>query len=199
MKKVYFAFLAAAILFCMTACGADLSATNAGGNSSAAQIEKINVEGCLPLTVNSLEAMLAASERFTIEEVEQPQSDGRTSVAVYSWLDKDGDHWPAGIYFCETDTDHNATGIVSYNFLKSDVTGEKEEDIRWGFSVLLQAFEVDLTDDMWNEIRAIAQNGRPAEALGTDYEGYSDEPAGIRLVYADLSKSVQIDIRAYEL
>lgn len=199
MKKVYFAVLAAAILLCMTACDTHPPAANAGGNSSEAQIEQIDMEGCLPVTVNSLKAVLAASGRFTIEEVEQPQSDGRTSVAVYGWLDKDGDHWPAGIYFCETDTDHNATGIVSYNFLKSDVTGEKEEDIRWGFSVLLQAFEVDLTDDMWNEIRTIAQNGRPAEALGTDYEGYSDELAGIRLVYADLSESVQIDIRAYEL
>lgn len=197
MKRVCLLFLAAALLFCTTACGIYPSAANAGGNSSAAQIEKIDVEGCLPVTVNSLEAVLAASGRFTIEEVEQPQSDGRTSVAVYGWLDKDGDHWPAGIYFCETDTDHNAAGIVSYNFLKSDVTGEKEKDIRWGLSLLLQTFEVDLTDDMWNEIVSIAQNDRPAEALGTDYNGYSSELAGIRLIYADLNESVQIDIRTY--
>lgn len=197
MKKVYFAFLAAAILLCMTACGTHPSAVNAGGNSSAAQIEKIDVEGCLPVTVNSLEAVLAASGRFTIEEVEQPQSDGRTSVAVYGWLDKDGDHWSAGTYFCETDTDNNATGIVSYNFLKSDVTGEREKDIQWGLSILLHAFGVDLTDDMWEEIMIIARNDSPSEALGTDYDGYSDELAGIRLIYADLSESVQIDIRTY--
>lgn len=181
----------------MTAYGTHPSAVNVGGNFSAVQIEKIDVERYLPVTVNRLEAVLAASGRFTIEEVEHSQSDGRTPVAVYGWLDKDGDRWSAGTYFCEIDTDNHATGTVSYNFLKSDVTSEMEKDIQWGLFVLLHAFGIDLTNDMWEEIMIIVRNDGSSAALGTDYDGYSDEMASISLIYADLSESVQIDIRTY--
>lgn len=198
MKKACFAAFTAVFFLCMTACAA-FSPSNSGESFRVARVEKIDVEGYLPVTVNSLEAVLSASGYFTIEEVEQPQSDGRTPIAVYGWLGKDGNHWSAGIYFCETNTSSNATDIVSYNFLKSDVTGEKEKDIQQGLSLLLQAFEVDLTDDMWKEIMAIAQKPGSSGILGTDYDGYSNEQAGIRLIYADLGESVQIDIRAYKL
>ncbi len=192
MKKILSIVLAILPLLCLTACkSADQSFQT---DAEPVSIQKIDLEGYLPVTTESITSVLKSARRFTISEIKLDTG----AVDIYGVLDKNGDEDAARVTFCETDIDHHATDFMLYNFLKSDVLGAKETTIRWGLSVLLSAFEVELTDDIWSAVMEVAQKTGSAGALGTDYDGYADEQAGIRLIYADLGECVQIDIRAYE-
>jgi len=192
MKKILSIVQVILFLLCLTACGSANQSSQTDAKSVS--IQKIDLEGYLPVTTESITNVLKRTGRFAISETKFNTG----AVDVYGVLDKNGDEEAARVTFCETDIDHHATDFVFYNFLKSDVLGTKETAIRWGFSTLLSAFEVELTDDIWNAVLEVAQKAGSAGALGTDYDGYADEQAGIRLIYADLGESVQIEIRPYE-
>jgi len=91
----------------------------------------------------------------------------------------------------------NSTTILSYNFSKADVNSEGHDTIKWGLDLLLRIFETELTAEAWTDIMAVAAKGETEDAWGTDYEGYANKEAGIRLVYGNLGEKVQVDIRPY--
>lgn len=150
-------------------------------------IVKIEKSGHIPVSTDSIKAVLEETGRFEITEI--PHLSG---TDVFCGLDKADGNSIADISF--TISDDNATSIVSYNFSKNTINQETESSVRWGLDILLHIFGDSLTDDTWNDIVSIVYKNEDVGALGTDYDGYSNINAGIKLIYADLGSNVQIDI-----
>ncbi len=158
------------------------------------ELVKAEVQGRLPISTESIKAVLTDTGRFTHNRVELPGG----NIDLHFSLDQpEGDDFPgaARIFFCVLS--ENTTEIISYNFSKVTVNGNQQDAIKWGLNLILQIFDTGLTDEIWADIMEIASKSEDAGAMGTDYEGYSDEEAGIGLTYADLGETVQIDIRPY--
>ena len=154
---------------------------------------KIDKNGFLPISTVSMQEILNTySERF--DELLITHENGDIDMR-YS-LDKTEDGMSkAGITF-KNEGDGEAI-ILSYNFAKADANGDHAQSIRWGFDLVTQIFSIELTDDIWSEIMDVASDDKEVGAMGTDYEGYSNEDSGVRFIYADLGENIQIDIHPY--
>jgi len=155
--------------------------------SSVIRVEK---QGYIPVSTDSIKNILKNTDRFEISEF---QHMGDTYVDVFCELDKVDGNNIASIFF--TADGDNITKMISYNFSKDALQGEDESSIRWGLDVLIKILGDNLTDDIWNDILLLAEKNESVDAFGTDYEGYSNSDAGIKLIYADLGSNIQIDIR----
>lgn len=198
MKKILLFLIILLLLLSMVGCSnagkpnADQSNTNNTTiDIDTSLITRIEKAGFIPVSTDSIKNVLKSTRRFEIAEVPQLSGD----IDVHCGLDKTDSDSIAHISF--TVLDDNATTMVSYNFSKTAVKGQNERSVRWGLNVLLHIFDDSLTDDAWNDILAIAAKNDSVGGLGKDYDGYSNADTGIKLIYADLGNSVQIDIEPY--
>lgn len=169
----------------------NVDANNLPIDIDTSSIIKIEKSGFIPVSTDSIKSVLKSTGRFEISEMPLLSGD----VDVNCSLDKTNDDNIAHISFIVLDD--NATKMVSYNFSKTAVQGQGESTVRWGLNVLLNIFGDSLIDDAWNDILAISAMNNEVGALGTDYDGYSNEDSGIKLIYADLGDYIQIDIKPY--
>ncbi len=203
MKKTLLYFIALILLLSMVGCNnnhiREQSTTaihhNAETNNSTVDIDtssivKIEKSGYIPVSTDSIKAVLEETGRFEITEI--PHLSG---IDVFCGLDKVDGNNVASVSF--TISDDNATSMVSYSFSKDTVQGQSKNSVRWGLDILLHIFGDSLTDDTWNDIVSIGYKNEDVGALGTDYDGYSNVDTGIKLIYADLGSNVQIDIEPY--
>ncbi len=153
-------------------------------------IEKISNPGCIPVRTTSIKENLLATGRFEITEFSKPFGD----VDVHFSLDNRKDNAAASVFFTEID---ETTTIISFNFSKKDINGDISASIRWGLDALLQTLGDCLNDDIWDDLLTIAAKSEDVGAFGTDFEGYSNQDTGLKLIYADLGNNVQVDIRPY--
>lgn len=205
MKRKSLYFIAFILLLAMVGCNnsehksertdTDIKHNTDDDNSTldtdAISIVKIEESGCIPVSTDSIKAVLEGTGRFEITEI--PHLNG---IDVFCGLDKIDGNSIADIIF--TVSDDNTTTMVSYNFSKDMMEQKMEISVRWGLDMLLQIFGGSLTDDVWNEIISIARKNQDVGDLGTDYDGYSNADIGIKLIYADLGSNVQVDIKPYE-
>lgn len=196
MKKILSCFFALILLLSMVGCSDNEqpNTTSSYKNNSTVDIDTSSIirnekPGFIPVSTDSIKDVLKNTGRFEILEV--PQLSG---VDVFCGLDKVDGNSIASVNFTISD---DATTMVSYNFSKDAVQEQSESSVRWGLDVLLHIFSDSLTDDTWNEILLIASKNESVGSLGTDYDGYSNADTGIKLIYADLGSSVQIDIEPY--
>lgn len=206
MKKILSLLITLFILLFMVGCNdgknsdnihpCTSKANNIDNNDSSIDIDsslitKIEKADFIPVSTNSIKDLLNNTGRFEISEIPQLNGD----IDVFCDLDKTNGDSTASIAF--TVLEDNATDMISYNFSKTAVQGQGESTVRWGLNILLNIFDDSLTDDVWNDILAIAASNNEADGLGTDYDGYSNKDTGIKLIYADLGDNVQIDIKPY--
>ena len=204
MKKTFVVTLVILIvcsLCCLSGCNNDKTSGNTPSNAApknndfigvdTSKLIRVDVAGRIPISTDSIREMLLETGRFDFNKI--PFENGVTDFNFS--LDKNGGNdGTANMSFQVLPG--KSTEIISYNFSKSAVKGSQSEDIKWGLDVLLHILEAELTDEAWSDILEIASKSQEVGKLGTDYEGYKNESAGIRLIYADLGKNVQIDIRA---
>jgi len=163
-------------------------------DTDTSELITVDVPGRLPISTESIKAVLTDTGRFTYNRVELPEG----NIDLHFSLDKpDGDDSAGAARISFSVVSENTTEIISYNFSKSDVGGNKQDTIKWGLNLILHIFGTELTDETWSDILDIASKSETVGAMGQDYEGYKNEACGIRLVYADLGENVQIDIRVY--
>lgn len=205
MKRISLCFIAILLLLSVAGCNNSEHKNeqstaaihhNAEINNSTIDIDnssivKIEESGCIPISTDSIKAVLEGTGRFEITEI--PHLNG---IDVFCGLDKIDGNSIADITF--TVSDDNVTTMVSYNFSKDMVKHDMEGTIRWGLDVLLQILGDSLNDDTWDDIISIAEKNEEVIALGTNYDGYSNDDIGIKLIYADLGSNVQVDIIPYK-
>ena len=176
---------------------ANLQPSNSMVDVDQSKIIKVDDPGCLPVSTESIHDILSGAERFSYQRITNLPGGGAIAD-VYFELDKPDGKDSEGIasisYQILAD---NKTQIISYNFKKSAINGVNNNAIRWGANVLLHIFGAELTDEIWADIAIIANKSETEDPWGTDYEGYADEVSGIRMIYGNLGKNVQIDIRPY--
>lgn len=202
MKRISLCFIAILLLLSVTGCNNsehkneqsttaihhNAETNNSTVNIDASSIIKIEESGYIPVSTDSIKAALEGTGRFEITEI--PHLNG---IDVFCGLDKIDGNSIADITF--TVSDYNATTMVSYNFSKDMLKHDMESSVRWGLDVLLQILGDSLNDDTWNDIISIAEKNEEVSILGTDYDGYSNDNIGIKLIYADLGSNVQVDIK----
>lgn len=162
-------------------------------------IKKIEDKDSLPVAVSSIKEVLTSTGRFHEGEV-TGDSDSLQVQDVFFDLgvvQKDGNVTASFTIHQDIKSPKDSTKLVSYSFTKSDMQMDKSKDIRWGLKTFLQLFNVELTDDMWNDIVVVSNMAGDTAGMGTDYWGYGDEGKGIQLIYANLADTVQIDINPY--
>jgi hypothetical protein len=205
MKRV--SVLLILLIFCLSGCTGSreranpvstpdthVSQDNSVIDIDTSKLVKVEVQGRLPISTESIKAVLTDTGRFTYNRVELPGG----NIDLHFSLDKpDGDDFAGAARIFFSVLTENTTEIISYNFSKSEVNGNKQDTIKWGIDLVLHIFGTELTDETWADITEIASKLDDIGAMGADYEGYADEEAGIRLIYADLGENVQIDIRPY--
>ena len=185
MKKIA---LLLALLLCLGSCAGAPGPTPTP--TAPAEIIRVDKPGCLPVSTKSIKAVLDSTGRFYYQKLTLP--DGVINVD-YSLDRTDESEGYARLFYEVLPGD--TTTILSYNFSKSDVNGEGLDAIRWGLDTILHIMEVDLTDEAWADIMAVAAKPEKQDAWGTDYAGFMDEKAGVRLVYGNLGEKVQVDVR----
>lgn len=142
------------------------------------------------LNIDKIQTTLENSGRFQTECVEQ--EDGHFDMILS--LDKENGQGIADVFF--SDYGNESADIVSYTFTKESALAN-EKDIRWGFSLLMDAIGSELTDEIWQDIMEIAAKNGQVNPLGNDYDGISDDKKAFFMIYADLGDTVQIDIRPF--
>lgn len=141
------------------------------------------------LNIKTIQTTLENSGRFQTESVEQ--EDGHFDMILS--LDKENGQSVADVSF--SDYGNESADIVSYTFSKESALAN-EKDIRWGFSLLMDAIGSELTDEIWQDIMEIATKNEQVNPLGNDYDGFSDDKKAFFMIYADLGDTVQIDIHS---
>ena len=200
------------LVFCLCGCVKEMDADRHHGGSvmdadtkqanaiigiDASELIRVSAPGCLPINTESIKTILSSTGRFAYNRISWPGGGG-AAADVYFELDKpDGDNAEGAAQAFYQVLDENTTQMISYNFSKTMVHGDKHDAVRWGLDLLLRIFGTALTDEIWADILAVAAKSETEDAWGTDYAGYADEATGIRLIYANLGSNVQIDIKPY--
>ena len=199
MKKIY--VLLILLLFCLCGCinstqnntiSVDTPQDNSINGIDFSKVIKIDAPGCLPISTKSIKEILDDTGRFTYNRITFP---GSAAADLYFRLDKPDNEDSETARISYQVLPENTTNIISYNFAKSAVNGDKHDAIKWGLDILLHIFGVELTNEVWADIMEIAAISENDEAWGTDHEGHIDETNGIRLIYGNLGGNIQIDIR----
>ena len=149
----------------------------------SSKVMRIDEDGFLPVSAASVKNTLSDFERFNYGQLIHEQG----GIDVWFTLDD----WIAQVFFSIEPRDRLHT--ISYNFEKATALDGDGDSIRWGLDLLLQIFEIKLTDEMWAEITRIAEMPKSDDPMGTDYDLCAH--AGVRVICANLSENIQIDIK----
>ena len=161
------------------------------------KIIRVNVPDCLPISTTSIRDIFEVTGRFEYSRITLPPGGGAVADVYFHLVKPYDENTEGAAYVSYQVLSENTTQIIICNFRKSEVNGKGHDAIRWALDLLMHIFETELTEKTWEDILEVAAKSETEDDWGTDYEGYSDEINGIRLVYVNLGSNVQIEIRPY--